>query len=58
MPITAYTLVCRLIVALETMISVQKESIFIMTGSGLMIYLLVYATKQPRLPARNHCQTY
>lgn len=27
MPITAYTLVCRLIVALETMISVQKESI-------------------------------
>lgn len=51
MPIAACTLVCRLIVVLETMISVQKESIFIMTGSGLMIYLLACATKQPRLPA-------
>lgn len=45
MPIAAYTLVCRLIVALEIMISVQKESIFIMTGSGLMIYLLACAPK-------------
>lgn len=58
MLIAASTLVCRLIVALETMIYVQKESIFYNDRFGFDDIFVGVRDKTAAPPCRNHCQTY
>ena len=58
MLIAACTLVCRLIVALETMISAQKESIFYNDRFGFNDIFVGMRAKTGAPPCRNHCQTY